>query len=355
MILFLITIANLVSAQAEPNELQKKWYPGHYLYVSPRSFAEPMEQSNRNLVKDNPYFTGYHVKYYWAALEKEKGVYDFSLIEQDLVTARADGKKICIFIHDRDHTGTTVPVPLYLGEDPIYEGGYYKDFATTTDTYKYMPKIWVPAVAERMGELLKAIGARFDEDTCIAYVNTPETSLTGSKKQPGFSATRLKDGYKIIYSAAAEAFPKTIFSQYTNWPGGLERAGSDEMMLHLATLRHGMGSPDALEPLRPYIGTETASSGALENWFGPYYTQYRGIIPITTGAQAPSYKANNPLTVLNYAINHLNVHFFTWNPQKKSGSPDNVFGIDEVIEMLNAEKGRINTTPPASVLKKKLI
>lgn len=110
---------------AHAQETTKKWYPGHYLYVSPRSFAEPMEQSSRNLVKDNPYFTGYHVKYYWATLEKEKGVYDFSILEQDLATARADGKKLCIFIHDRDHSGETVPVPLYLGED-LLQGIYLK-------------------------------------------------------------------------------------------------------------------------------------------------------------------------------------------------------------------------------------
>jgi hypothetical protein len=344
-----IMVLSISFAGLNGQELQKKWYPGHYLYVSPRSFAEPMEESNRNLVKDNPYFTGYHVKYYWASLEKEKGVYDFSILEQDLATARSDGKKLCIFIHDRDHGGTTVPVPLYLGEDSIYEGGYYKDFATTANTYKYMPKLWVPAVAERMGALLKAIGARFDEDTCIAYVNLPETSLTGAKRQSGFSPIRLKDGYKIIYSAAAEAFPNTIFSQYANWPGGLERAGADEMLLHLASLRHGLGGPDALEATRPFDGS--SSLGALENWFGTYYTQYRGIVPITTGAQAPSYKANNPLTVLNYAIDQLNVHFFSWVPMKKSASPDNLYGIDEVIEMLNAEMGRINTSPPASIYK----
>jgi hypothetical protein len=341
---FLLTSLNLLQAQ----ELLKKWYPGHYLYVSPRTFDEPMDESNRAMVRENPYFTGYHARYHWKALETSKDVYDFSIIEQDIETARLDGKKLIVHLHDRDHTGQKVPIPDYLTTDPIYEGGYYRAFDTAAGREKIMPKYWVPAFAERLGELIIAFGNRFDQDTILAYVCIEETALIGSKDQPGFSSSKLKDSYKVIYSAAAEGLPNTIFSQYANWPGGLTRADADEMMAHLVSLRHGMGGPDALSGLRPFDGVSTI--GALENWFGRYYTLYNNIMPVTSSSQAPSFKVNTPLTVLNYAIDNLNSHFMSWATQRKETDPNNLFGIVEIIEMVTAEKGRINTIPPASIL-----
>jgi hypothetical protein len=49
-------------------------------------------------------------------------------------------------------------------------------------------------------------------------------------------------------------------------------------------------------------------------------------------------------------VNQLNAHFYTWVTQKKSGSVYNLFGIDEVIVMINQQKGKINTTPPSSIV-----
>jgi hypothetical protein len=327
-------------------ELVKKWYPGHYLYASPKPFLGSMVSEYRDLVKDNPYFRGYHCRYWWVALEKSKGVYDFSIIEKDIETARADGKKLIVHIHDRDHVGQTLPIPEYLTTDPVYEGGYYR---CTENAYpKYMPKLWVPAVAERWGELLKALGRKFDQDTILAYVCMEETSLVEAANQPGFSSAKLRDGYKIIYSAAAEGLPNTLFSQYANWPGGLTREDADDMMKHLVSLRHGMGGPDALNARKPFDGVK--SIGALDNWFGPYYILYKNIMPVTSSSQANSYKVNDPLKLLDYSINNLNSHFMSWVPYTKESDKYNLFGIDEVIQMVTAEKGRINTTPPANIL-----
>lgn len=332
-----ILLFNGLNAQ----ELTKKWFPGHYLYVSPRNFESPMDQSHRALVKDNPYFTGYHARYHWIALETSKDVYDFSIIEQDIATARADDKKLIIHLHERDHTGEKVPYPEYITTDPIYEGGYFR-----TPGGKIMPKIWVAAYAERFAALIKALGDRFDQDDVLSYVCLEETSLTGAKDQEGFSSAKLRDGYKTFYRAAAEGLPNTIFSQYSNYGSGLTRADADDMVAYLVAHGNGLGCPDSYRFSDDNPG---GSFGVLDNWFGTYYTQYRDIMPYTGSSQSPSYWGNTPLIILNYAMEKLNSHFMSWVPQKKESNKNFAFGIMEVIEMVNAEQGRINTTPPANI------
>jgi len=346
-ILVLIT-CTMISIQAISQQLSKKWYPGHYLYVSPNDHMGVMEEANRELVKDNRWFRGYHGRYKWSVLETEKGIYDFSIIWHDMEIARRDGKKLIVHIHDRDHTGKSIPVPAYLTDDPVYEGGYYTTFDTFANQKKYMPKLWVPAVAERWGALLHAFGAQFDKDTILAYVCMEETALIGAKNEAGFLSESLRDAYKVIYSAADQALPTTVFSQYANWPGGLAREDADDAMAHLASLGHGLGGPDAVAGRRPFDGKTYL--GALDNWFGIYYTKYRGIIPVTASSQAPTYKTNDPLFVLNYAIDALGAHFMSWAPLKKEGYKDNLYGILEVIDMLGQEQGRINIKPPTGIM-----
>ncbi len=343
-LLGIAAIGSVQGASAEAN-LSKKWFPGHYIYADEKTFSLGLRDRSRELIRNNSDFTGYHVRYSWAVLEPTKGNYDFSLIARDLNTARADGKKLIVGIWDRNSQDTVrVPVPKYLTTDPIYEGGVYVGYAAAADTEKLMPKHWVPAVAERRAALFRALGKAFDSNQTLAYIGVPETAVTNSKEQPGFSSAKLRDGYIAVYNAAAEALPNTIFGQFTNWLGGLEKADADRMMAHLVeTTKNGFGGPDALEATRPFDGT--SSLGALDNAFGVYYKKYRGVAPITSSSQAPTYKANDALTVLNYAVNQLGAHFMTWAPIEDGGK----WTIFDVIKMLEQQNGRINVAPPSNV------
>jgi hypothetical protein len=339
-VLFGIFFINLFLISVNAQELTKKWFPGHYLYVSPRNFESPMDQSNRALVKDNPYFTGYHARYHWLALEPSQDVYDFSIIEQDIETARADGKKLIIHLHDRDHSGQKVPYPEYITTDPVYEGGYY-----LTAGGKIMPKIWHLPYAERFGALIKALGNRFDQDSVLSYVCIEETALPGAKDHPDFTSAKLRDGYKTFYRAAAEGLPNTIFSQYSNYGSGLSRADADNMVAYLVASGNGLGCPDAYRKSDDGPG----SFGVLDNWFGTYFSQYKGVMSYTGSSQSPSYWGNTPLIVLDYAIDKLNSQFMSWVPGTKESNKNFAFGIVEVIEMVNAEQGRIVSTPPLNI------
>lgn len=344
MLLALLALTT-VPESSDAADQMKKWFPGHYIYADEKTFSLGLQEDKRALVRNNPNITGYHVRYSWATVERAKDNYDFSLIARDISIARSEGKKLIIGIWDRNHQDAVrLPVPKYLTTDPIYEGGVYKVFADAADTDKLMPKLWVPAVAERRSALFKALGKAFDSNPTLAYVGVPETALNDSKKQPGFSSTKLMNGYMTVYTAAASAFPNTIFSQFTNWLGGLDRADADTMMAHLVeTTNNGFGGPDALEAVRPFDGK--TSLGALENGFGVYYKKYKGIAPITSGSQSPSYQANDALTVLKYAVNQLGANFMSWAPIEEDGS----WTIYDAIRVINSENGLINTTLPKNM------
>jgi hypothetical protein len=324
----------------------KKWYPGHYIYVSlDKNFDSVMDESKRTIVKDNPNFTGYHNRYSWAALENAKDEYDFSLIEADLETARSDGKKLIVHVHDRNHQGTDrLPVPEYLTTDPVYAGGVYVAEDTAAGNQKLMPKIWNAGYAERLGALLRALGEAFDDDTALAYVCLEETALPGAKEQPDFTADGLRDGYLTIHAAAGEGLPRTLFSQYVNWGGGLSREGADDVMDHLVhTVKGGFGAPDFLNAEHDGV----TPTSVLDNWFGEYFEQYKGVAAITASSQMPSFQINSAQTVFDYIVDARGASFATWLPVR---SDDLAWDIDDLVAVVDAENGRINATLPTNLL-----
>jgi hypothetical protein len=325
--------------------LLKKFFPGHYLYATEQTFSRGLNDRDRNLVRDNRNFAGYHVRYSWRVLEPSKGNYDFSLIQRDLNTAKADGKKLIVQIHDRNHTDTNrIPVPEYL-RSGAYDGGIYTAGDTVAGKKKLMPKLWVPAVAERQGELLRALGAAFDGNETLAQVALLESALPQAKDQPGFTSSKLRDGFMTIHTGAATGLKRTIFGQYVNWRAGMTEADAETMMRHLAsTTKNGFGGPDALAARRPFNGVNAL--GALDNEFGRYYRQYLGVAPITMSVQMPSFRANNALTVLNYAVYNLGSHFLSWSPVR-SGTK---FTIYDVFDVLKQTNGRIISAPPKSII-----
>ncbi|EGV18516.1 hypothetical protein [Thiocapsa marina] len=345
-LLYGVVCSTLVALPVHADQsVDKKWFPGHYVYANGVKGVAPIAPYMIEKAKDNPDFTGYHVRYKWRVLEPEKDVYDFSMIRQDIATAVRDGKKLIITIldraHDADHGS---PVPDYITTDPIYEGGIYKYAETQAGVAKYMPKYWVPSVAERVGKLAASIGDEFDDDQTLSYVNTEETALVGAQFQDGFSADALRDGYRTIHSIAVTGLKKTLFSQWVNWRGGLTEAGADEIMAALVAQGSGFGGPDALAVDRANLPDGTV--GALDNAFGKYYTQYMGIAPITMSAQIPSMDVASPLESLNYAIDLLGAHFMTWNPGE-----GRAWSFDDTITMLRQEGARIKKTPPGSMVR----
>jgi hypothetical protein len=86
----------------------------------------------------------------------------------------------------------------------------------------------------------------------------------------------------------------------------------------------------------------------MENGFGQYYRRYQGISALCVENQPSGYFGNSAQLVFNYAVDSVKLHFLPWTAYMKT---DRAYNFHDALEVINNEKGRINTTPPSNVLK----
>ena len=294
-----------------------------------------LEDKAREYVLANDNLKGYKLLMHWSDMEKSKGVYDFSYLSDILSLAQSDGKKVVVEMQERYFGGwTPSPLPQYL-DDPIYEGGRYKAPCGAS-----LPKIWVPAVADRYIALLEETALRFDSHPALVGILFPETALPGCKEQPGYAPQKFAESIKRINTAAAAAFRTTPVVQWINWANNMSKTEQDELMDDVVlTQRNGIGGPDVWN----------TGGGAASMQMGRFYDKYRGVAHVFHDTQSSGYKQNNAQFVFDYAVDTLGVHILSWAPLKPPTN-DIVWGIDDAIEVINAEKGRINTEPPENIV-----
>jgi hypothetical protein len=314
--------------------LTKKWFPGHYLYVTSFSSFDGMKTAWRDVVKNNGHFAGYKAMYFWATLEPSDGKYDFSMIIRDLNIAQADGKKLWIMILNRQFSASApYPLPDYIRTEPVYQGGIYHNAKN-----HQLPKLWIPEHGARFAALFTAMGAAIDSHPALAGVQVQETSLGESQLQPGFSSAGLLQSTLTLHNAIGAAFPRTLFMQYVNWFGGLSSAQFDTIMANLVhKVRGGFGGPDVYD-----FNNKTP----LQMQAGAYWTLYDGKAAKGVSNQGDGYKRNSPQITFETAVDTLNTNFVFWLPVQKSWSGDFKWYVEDAIDVIDAEAGRVNTAQP---------
>jgi len=323
------------SLPEEKGKLTKKWFPGHYLKV--RNMNNPLDHKIRELVKDNPNFRGYKIHVVWNELEPEKDKYDFSVIKDALNIAARDQKKLMIHIMDRVFGSIENPyLPDYM-LTPEYEGGWFDDGHTS------IARAWLPAYRERWVNLIRELGKVFDNHPDLAGLMLSETSkMFVPKDKP--ASWNYPDIIKFsdnTFSTMAEYFPTTLFFQYVNW--GV-KDNRDEFMKNLVEkYRHGFGGPDIYDGKYPAEN----KTWTLDMQFGEYYQKYRGKAAISVENQRSGYKASGGAQeIFDYAVDRIGVNFLPWVPITEGGK----YTIHDAIKVVNEQKGRINTSPPANIL-----
>lgn len=330
----LITFLLIVESPSYAESLlPTKWFPGHYLYATDHTNHLGITTKDRNLIKNNKNFVGYHGQYWWHRLEPTKGNYDFTMILEDLDKAHSDGKKLSVKFYDRIFSlNRPFPVPEYLTKDPVYEGGVY------TSGTKILPKLWVPAMTERYVLLHQAMARAIDKHPALSAILLEETALTGRETQKGYSDQKYHDALVRINSAASTAFIETPVFQLANY--GLPEDLRTSLMYEIVEVnKNGIGGPD----------TYNNDGGALEMAFGPFYTKYDGIAPKYASVEASGYQtAFNMRQVFEYGVDKLKLNFMAWTPRTSDWGPKG-YTIDDAIAVINQENGRINTRPPQNI------
>jgi hypothetical protein len=185
----------------------------------------------------------------WYDLETSKGVYDFSSLDQYLrrLKAQPTVKRLVVRVVDRKF-GTSSSggiVPSYL-LTATYNGGLVR---TSTG---YAPRLWEPAVMDRLIALHQAIGRRYDDDPYFEGLATEETTLSLSEPFPaGYSHAALGRQYARLVRAARNAAPQSNFFLYTNWIGSA--SVMDDLMQALVESRAAAGGSNVF-PGRKTLG-----------------------------------------------------------------------------------------------------
>jgi hypothetical protein len=227
----------------------------HYIF-----FNLDRERIREASFVENPSVAGAQLKYTWRELEPERDRYAFRPLLDDLAFLEAHGKRLWVQLQDVSFD-ERVNVPDYLLEDPEFNGGAnrkyeYDEERKVAKFDGWVARRWDPAVIDRLGRLLRALGDEVDGR--IEGVSLAETSVgfgRGEETRPaGYSLDAYATGIKAIMSAAGEVFPRSEVIQYANFMPGEWLPWDDKGYLrgvyeHAAIAGVGVGGPD-LMPFR---------------------------------------------------------------------------------------------------------
>lgn len=212
-------------------------------------FARDRDSVRDHAFLRNPRFEGAQIMYSWAQLEMQKGVYDFSLIQQDYEYLALFGKKLFVQLQDATFDPAFKGVPAYLLTDE-YDGGAMLQRTDEGRPQGWTAKRWNKKVRERFALLLNALGARFDGK--IAGINLQETAIGVSGEfDATFTPAAYAQAVKENMSALKAAFKTSVAMQYANFMPGEWLPWDDKGLLR-GVYEHGekigaaMGAPDLM-------------------------------------------------------------------------------------------------------------
>lgn len=315
----------------------KRWFPGHYLFASDDVNHLGMLESRRNLVKTNANWAGYHNQYWWHSLESTEGVYDFSMITDDLAKAEADGKALVVRLMERSFHGTTRPFPVPAYITSTYSGTYTSGSFIGT-------KLWEPTVNERLILMIEALYAACEPYAAFQGLAMEESSMVDIF-QPDYTHAKMAAWWLKMSERCGAAAGNCLF--FSNMNYGYSSSATPtrlEIMTEMATVdRIGTGASDArLDGDR--------NGGALSYPFNPW--QWAGIAPLFAGVEYNTY-STDPLRptrtakdYLDFGVDTLKLNFMGWMARTSTSGVD--FNIYDVIDEIDLQSGRINTARPTN-------
>ncbi|HAT9133423.1 TPA: hypothetical protein ACT9JI_000403 [Legionella pneumophila] len=268
----------------------------------------------------NPCIRGVQIIYSWRQLEPQKGVYDFSKIEEDLNDLSRIDKKLFIQIQDRSFSPDVFPVPDYIRLEKAYHGGVVQQYDFPGEgkpvTAGWVARTWDPAVRKRFQLLLKKLASKFDGK--IYGINLPETSidLDPDNLPKDFSSDEYFYSVLDNIGYLKKIFQKTWVIQYVNFfPDEWNNDHHYMRRLFAFARKHhiGLGGPDVV----PYKESQMKNSY-------PFFHKFKGKIETAMAIQEPDYTYTNPKTGAFYRFDdfysfskeYLGAFILFWNTEE---------------------------------------
>ena len=250
-----------VNAQTESVKPSNRYLDAYKRYVTATCPLQPDSMKHfvyfardRELIHNHPFLkinrlVGAQIMYPWEKLEPEKGLYDFSMIQEDYEYLLSNGKKLFIQLQDATFNPKYVGIPDYLLTDE-YDKGSIRQFNDNGEAEGWVSKRWNQKVRERFALLLNALGKAFDGK--IEGINLQESAIgVNSDLDTTFTNEYYTESLKINMLALKKAFPVSTTMQYANFMPGEWLPGDDKGYLRSVyqygeEIGVGLGGPDLM-------------------------------------------------------------------------------------------------------------
>jgi hypothetical protein len=265
-------------------------------------------------LKETSTLRGVVVRYSWGELEKSKGAYDFSNIQQILNDVSDQGKRLIILLELKAGTAKTldIVVPDYM-KTAAYDGGFYT-YSNRHVTGRGI-KLWNPQVEERFRALVRALGDRFDNNPNFEGIGFPETAM-GNPKTP-ISESK-KDAYYRnlleLNTFASENFPNTMTFQFMNYP-------RDTVGSYINTFKNTGGAVGCPDVFLQEPGLLCKGTPNTQPCLYTYYPKLSGQLPLVVQIEHANYlntrydnSGYKPSVseLLKFARDNLDVNYIFW-------------------------------------------
>jgi hypothetical protein len=322
MLFFTLLITSCISNHKIELPEDRKFNPGHYIALNSGDITEI------NYL-DEPAIIGVNKRYNWRDLEPEKGIYDFSEIEDDLIYLKTLNKQLIVFIIDKSHWRGALP-------------SYLSDYEIQVLETEYGVLRWKPELVKRYIALGEAIGKHFDNDSNFEGVAIQESALGLSDEildNSDYTPEKYRDALMSILVGVQQGMPHSNVFWYSNFMyknNGHLRQVADSIEEEFVF----MGGPDIL-PYRRWISSQSY----------PMYEEYKNKLILFCSAQDDSYmhhendfkqgeNGNIPDTgfismenIFLFARDSLHVNYLFWNYFYEETYPG-VRNFDDAYEVI---------------------
>jgi hypothetical protein len=196
--------------------------------------------------------------------------------------------------------GPTGIVPAYLLSDPIYNGGVVQTRSG------YAARLWEQPVMDRLIDLYRRIGWRYNRDPYFEGIHTEETTLSLDSPFPsGFTWQKLENQYKRLLKRARLAMPNTSIFMNANWLGSTTIM--QDFIQFFPDHRIATGSSNII-PHKVNHGQRV--------WTGEFGADYRGYLAISNSVEAGELGGSSgdytPQQINDFAYEKLHANYLFW-------------------------------------------
>jgi hypothetical protein len=326
-----------------------KWHPGHYMQLRSRHRNPAVELPHIEAIGNEDVIEGVLVAWLWRAVEKSKGVYDFSSIDAYLAKLKSlpKPKRLIIRIEERGFSSPTVTsVPDYLKTDPIYNGG------EVPMGNGVVARIWEPAVMDRLIALDAALAARYDADPYVEGISTSETAIGFNSTYPApvsYTPTALLTQFKRHVTAARAKWKRSQVFLSTNYLG--TDAQMEDLIKHAMNNHTNVGGPDVFSREWVLSRKRALQSDEIVRGERGSGTNYRGLMAIKSEIQATElggYIATfTPAQLYDVAYNIMHANYILWDRNDYTGGYEQQWDTG-ILPYIRKVGGKVYTQCPTS-------